>query len=219
MFDVLFEYKERKEIIDISQSVGVCCRKGSIMLKIKEGESLDVCIDGLAYLLIAKSEAILSHYSKDKKTKKFQKKTFFPPLPKIKKGRGQTNANIKFAKTFREEYKKEFTTRVQDLIQIKAMEKVNRLQLDLQEDELKVNKRKLSDQKRKLDAIYQETEQRKQTKKRDKYRLVYNNGFRVHHHYTQHHDGLYHDGQCHNHGFNHNHGYGSRNACNNYNIR
>ena len=98
MCDVLFKYKERKESIDISQAVGVCCRKGSIMLKIKEGGSLDVCIDGLAYLLIAKSEAILSYYSKDKKTKKVQKKKLFPLLPKIKKGRGQTNADINFAR-------------------------------------------------------------------------------------------------------------------------
>ena len=30
MCDVLFKYKERKESIDISQAVGVCCHKGSI---------------------------------------------------------------------------------------------------------------------------------------------------------------------------------------------
>ena len=97
---------KRGKNIEISHAVGACCRKGSIMLKMKEGERMDECIDGLAYLLIAKSEVILSYHGKDKKSKKIQKKTLLPPLHKIKKDRVSKNTDIKFARTFREEYKR-----------------------------------------------------------------------------------------------------------------
>ena len=46
---------------------------------------MDECVDGLAYLLIAKSKVILSYHSKEETSKKVQKKTFFPSLPKIKR--------------------------------------------------------------------------------------------------------------------------------------
>ena len=126
----LLALKEKGEVISVAEA-NKLCNNISVLKQISKAQQYNDCVNQMTELIVAKSKAIQVFYTKS--SKPVANKPFFPVVVGARcTCNGRNECTVCFQASVRDEYKKEFVERVQNLVAVKAIEQVNQTNIDLQ---------------------------------------------------------------------------------------